>query len=75
MSINDVERENRIWRIQPHAPWTLRRETPSRSALLGARFAALRADPGLTEVAPGVFSTFAAFGNDVPSSPDDAVDV
>ena len=49
--------------------------TSSRSALLDARFAALRADPRLSEAAPGVFSTVAAFGGDEPSRLDDAMDV
>ena len=55
---NDAQHENRISRrMPPHVPFSLRRDSSSHSALLDARFAALRADPSLSEVAPGVFST------------------
>ena len=66
---NDAQHEIRISRrMPPHL-------TSSRSTLLDARSASLRADPRLSEVAPGVFSAVAAFGGGEHSRLDPALDV
>ena len=46
----------------------------SRTALLEARVVALRVDPALAEIAPGVFSAVGVFTRVEPSSPFDTMD-